>query len=373
MRILFDGTAFNNSHQRGVQRVFVELLRRMPARHRATLRSRTAVPGDLPRNVDRLPVPRIASLPIWRSIHARWAWRRHRRILETYDLFIPTYFTHPGSVRLPVVLPVYDMIPERLPGLCGSWGDQEVKVKGQAIARADHFIAISQATADDLVAFYPRCAGRVSVVHLGAEHLPRSSAELREAPARTGASGGQLLFVGRRGGYKNFQVLLEAAALPQWPSDVTLLAVGGGDFTASESLLIDRLNLRQRVRHAGFVSDEQLGRLYAAALAAVVPSLLEGFGLPLVEAQCRGTPLLCTDAPVFREIAGEGALYFRSNDPADLLRVLPQVRQPSTREAVLRAAAVNTQRFSWDRAAQQTWQILESVLQRRSTVATPAS
>ena len=105
----------------------------------------------------------------------------------------------------------------------------------------------------------------------------------------------------------------------------------------------------------GYVDEEDLRALYRGALALVLPSFHEGFGLPIIEAMASGTPVACSDIPVFREIASEAALYFDPHDHGTISRsILKLVRDPALRLELARLGRVRAAPFNWERTAQLT-------------------
>jgi glycosyltransferase involved in cell wall biosynthesis len=98
--------------------------------------------------------------------------------------------------------------------------------------------------------------------------------------------------------------------------------------------------------------------LYAGAEAFVFPSLYEGFGLPVVEAMSCGAPVVCSDIPVLREVAGDAALYFDPRDAAQLAPMLTRVLDDATLRADLRTRGLSrAAQFSWERAARETLEV----------------
>jgi glycosyltransferase involved in cell wall biosynthesis len=363
MRVLLDGAAFQNAHQRGIQRYFVELLARLPGDAEVRLALSGAPRSSLPRGVTvkRIDghigalVPRKMR-PGFRSILCAPALRL---LARSSDLFHSTYYTPAPSARIPSVLTVYDMIVERFVDYFSSSAiDREVEQKRIAIESADALIAISEATARELVAFYPRCAGRTVVVHPGHEHVLAPAAPnplpTELVPPETRFA----LFVGDRAAYKNFRVILEAAASSLWPRDLKVVVVGS-KWRPNEQLMIDRLGLASRVVLVGRVSNDALASLYRASTAVIVPSLAEGFGFPVIEAQAASAMLICSDIDVFREIAGSGGLFFDPHRPDELASKLAEAIDLGAAHSIRDAARLNLTRFTWQACADQTWQVYQ--------------
>jgi len=113
-----------------------------------------------------------------------------------------------------------------------------------------------------------------------------------------------------------------------------------------------RAQLARPVESIGPLSDSSLAAAYARATCLIVTSTHEGFCLPVLDAQSLGTPVICSDIPVLREVAGDGALFFRSGDASDLARCLEIIFENGTiRRALSTAAQANAARFSWSKAA----------------------
>jgi glycosyltransferase involved in cell wall biosynthesis len=363
MRVLYDGVAFQNEHQRGVQRVFFETIARLPADVDAVLalagRPSAAVPARA--SVARLDVPLVRLLP--RALRARVrqavAGRRLRGVAASCQLFHSTYFTLPPR-DMPAVVTVHDMIVERFVDFFqGRWVEQEIERKRAAIESATHLITVSDATARELQYFYPATRGRITTVHLGADHIAPPMASRRGGEAPHSA-----LFVGNRGLYKNFAAVLDAMETPQWPVDVGLTVVGP-PWKANEAVRVDRLGALRRIVHAGAPDDAGLGALYQASVCLLAPALVEGFGLSVLEGQRAGVPVVCADTEVFREVAGESALFFDPRRPDLLAERVAEALDGGVRARIAEAATRNLARFSWDRTCEQTVEVYRLLAARR--------
>ncbi|MBM4230133.1 MAG: glycosyltransferase family 4 protein [Gammaproteobacteria bacterium] len=275
------------------------------------------------------------------------------------DIVHETYYC-PSSVSPPnsrIVLTVFDMIHELYPGYMAA-SDRTKEWKRVAVQRADHIICISENTRQDLIRLLRVPAEKTTVVHLGFTLTQHEQREVK-APAKR-----FLLYVGSRGGYKNFDRLLAAFALrKELRENFDLIAFGGGEFTASELQLIQRLKLRQtQVQQVGG-GDAVLAALYKSAAMFVYPSIYEGFGIPPLEAMNFGCPVACSNASSIPEVVGNAAAYF---DPLEVESIADALLKLST-DSVLRRELVGRGRtrvgdFSWHKCARQTLEIYRRVL-----------
>lgn len=359
MRVLYDGVAFQNTYQRGVQRVFREIIGRLPKDIEAVLALSGPALGDLPAlgKVVRTGAPLAKAMPrrLRRALVPRISREKLVRASAGCDLFHSTYYTPPPR-DMPSVVHVFDMIVERhVDFFEGRWIEQEIERKRVAIEGAAQLIAISDATARELEYFYPRTRGRITTVHLCADHL-----SVRPEPVSPAPAGPYALYVGDRHLYKNFGAVLDALESSRWPGGVGLCAAGP-PWRANEALRVERHSQAGRIHHAGRVSDGQLAALYRDAACLVVPAIAEGFGLPLIEAQQAGVPVVCSDIAVFREVAGAGALYFDPHRAEQLAERVAEALDPGVRAGLIAAGKENRARFSWDRSAAQVVDVYRSV------------
>jgi glycosyltransferase involved in cell wall biosynthesis len=227
-----------------------------------------------------------------------------------------------------------------------------------AIRRSDRLMADSQATADDLVRELRVPREKIDVVALGvgttARATPVPEAELR---ARHALGDRPIaLTVAAKRPHKNLPRLLEALALIPAERRPLLVAPGYGTFHDDElTALVARLGIAADVRLLGWVDDAELEGLYAAAALFVLPSLYEGFGLPVLEAMARGVAVACSDRGSLREIAGDAALVFDPEQPQSIADAIERVLGDDALAARLREAGhAHAAGFTWERAAQLT-------------------
>jgi glycosyltransferase involved in cell wall biosynthesis len=229
----------------------------------------------------------------------------------------------------------------------------------------------SRATADDLLAAGLASPAQIVVVPNGADPAPvdgnpeREAAQLLASPATTI----DILHVGSTIPRKRLDLLLDAFALISAGRPEVRLVRVGGPFTAEQRAHAARLGITARTLVLPFVSRDTLHAVYRRAALLVITSDREGFGLPVVEAMSSGLPVLARDLPVFREVAGDTAVFVDSSDPrawAEAAAPLLEERTAApglwaTRVDAVRARAA---RFSWTRYAEEMAGVYASVAAR---------
>jgi glycosyltransferase involved in cell wall biosynthesis len=274
------------------------------------------------------------------------------------------------------VVTVHDLrfmrMPEKLPAAKRLYLQRFSRA---SVERASQIIAVSRQTADDLVRYFNAPAKKITVIHngVGAEFTPGDPAADAEFRRSKGLPERFLLYVGTLEPRKNLSLLLKAYArwvkTSQTGEDVSLVLVGAKGWFYDEIFqLVQELALEERVRFPGYAPDAELPAWYRAASGFVYPSLMEGFGLPLLEAMACGTPVLCSAAPSLREVAGDAALTVPLGDEtgdgsaamAALADGLEQLMEDAELQRTLRQRGLaRAARFSWRKAALETAQVYE--------------
>jgi glycosyltransferase involved in cell wall biosynthesis len=272
-----------------------------------------------------------------------------------------TYFARQGSAPhgCPTVLTVYDMIHEKFKELFPAT-DSESRLKRLSIERADHIICISNNTRKDLLEIFNIDEGKVSVVHLGLEQIRSFNSSRTESMQ---INRPYLLYVGSRGPYKNFQGLLKAlASSKRLRDEFDLVAFGSSALTSTEKNLIAELKFRDnQIRHVTG-SDEVLGKLYAHAMAYILPSLYEGFGLPPLEAMLHNCPVISSNTSSMPEVIGNAAEYFDPISNEQMANAIERVVfSPTRAEELVKAGQVRHKLFTWEQCAKKTMHIYHKI------------
>ena len=340
----------------GGSRVVCELLRALAARddpHRYVLYTRDV--WDEPLGA-RFAWRAFASPdPLW-HVRVAGAASRSCDVLLSTNSYLPAWFA-----RVPVAPMVFDMVafdpalrPQRRSGVI------ERATLRPAVARSAALIAISQATADDLVARYPAARGRTVVA-------PLAAAPALADPAATLPDGvpesGFILAVGTLEPRKNLPRLVAAyRRLPATLRDAHPLVVTGRLGWDSGETVAALDSLGSRAIRTGFVPDEQLALLYRRCALFAYPSLGEGFGLPVLEAMAAGAPVLTSDRSSLPEVGGDAAAYCDPTDERAIAAALQALLGDPARRAQLAAAGpLRAAEFSWDETARIVLETLERI------------
>jgi glycosyltransferase involved in cell wall biosynthesis len=219
--------------------------------------------------------------------------------------------------------------------------------------RADAILAVSETTARDAAERLEVAEDRITVIHAGVDECFRDGrAATDPEPPRSP----YLFTVATQEPRKNLPRVIEAIAiLVRRGWDGRLLIAGGPGLDTPEiDERIERFQLRAKVEKLGYVDAGQLPSLYRGARAVVQVSLWEGFGLPVLEAMASGAPVVASDIPVHREVAGEAALFVPCSDPEAIAGGIEKLwSDDAVRSRLVTAGRERAARFSWEGSARK--------------------
>ncbi len=237
------------------------------------------------------------------------------------------------------------------------------------LARADGVLAVSEATARDLVDLAGVPASKVRVVPNGLTPglAPvRDRAMIRETLADLGVTGSYILYVGVLDPNKDLHTLIAALARTTAAFRRQHRLVVAGPRNWFQPVLEEeavRLGVGDRVHFTGYVPDAVLPALYAGAVAAVSPSPLEGFGFPVLEAMACGTPVIVVDAGALPDVAGDAAIKVPARDPGALAAAIERIPDdPDMAADLVTRGFTRCKAFSWERTAKMTLDVYAEVV-----------
>jgi len=239
---------------------------------------------------------------------------------------------------------------------------------GESVRRAQRVIAVSQRTASDAVRLLGVDPARVRVVHEAAgpafaprpyEALPPLAARLRFPLDKP-----YVVFVGTLEPRKNVPLLLDAFAIVRRQVDAHLVLVGARGWLDEPIFAAHaRSGLAEAAHFVGWIDEHDLAVLYSHAGVLVLPSLYEGFGLPVLEAMACGAPVISSNAGPLPEVAGDAAVLLNPTDPSAWAQAILAVLTNPRRTQDLRARGMRrAAQFSWQLAAEATREVYREAL-----------
>ena len=269
---------------------------------------------------------------------------------NNFDIFHATYFD-PYCLKYlkkPLVITIHDMIYERFPHFF-SPDDPTPQQKRKLAQAADLIIAISETTKKDIIKYLGIEENRIRVIPHGIDIDKPKYEIVDNLPER------YILFVGSRGGYKNFQFLTEAfKKIAEADKTLHLVVAGGGAFTAEEIQFLSTHQILDKTFHLS-ATDDQLNTLYKNAICFVFPSLYEGFGIPILEAFKNDCPILLSNCSCFPEIAGDAALYFEADSISSLIsKIQLLIEDKAFREKLVHDGQVKLKSYTLEKCMTAT-------------------
>lgn len=281
------------------------------------------------------------------------------------DLIHFPHFNVPLFCPKPYVVTIHDMLMHKQKGQAATtlpvW-EYSVKRIGyrvafdRAIKEARRIIVPSNAVKQDLISYYPKLLPeKINVTYEGVSEpeFGGSSKIKIDKP--------YFIYTGNAYPHKNLEKAMEAVV--QLNKEIQFVIVSSRNvFVERLKKLINQKGWQKKVILLGFVPDEKLSSLYRSSLGFLFPSISEGFGLPGLEAMAAGTPCLCSDIPVFREIYKDKAIYFNPRDVGSIKKAMEMVlgMAKEERNKIIEEGRVFVKSYTWDKMAKLTLDVYES-------------
>jgi len=232
-----------------------------------------------------------------------------------------------------------------------------------SLKNAKKIITVSNFTKSEILKIYGKFEDKIKVIHNGYnEALYKNilnKEKMEEVLDKYGLEKPYVLYVGLLEKKKNTPLLINAFALvkegrPDMKHKLAL--IGDASFGYDEvNYMVDEFGLESEVIMTGWVEESDLPCIFTGATAFVFPSKYEGFGIPVIQAMACGVPVVISDIPVLREVAGEAALYFDPNDKNDMARAITEIIGNSDlRERLVELGRKRVKEFSWEKCAEET-------------------
>ena len=269
-----------------------------------------------------------------------------------FDVIInPAFFGAPwGSARRALI--IHDLYFRSVPGLVPWRRRMLLKAIVPLLGRrSDAIFTVSQATRADLARYYPRLGARAQVLHSGNRALQVPGDDLAPNSIERPVERPYLLMVGHLTANKSPETVVSALALLKRAGRELALVHVGQDGSRLEALGAEA-GLAADIVTLGPQPDPVLAACYAQCEALVIPSIREGFGLPLIEAQAHGAPVIASSCAALEEVGGDTALYFPVDSAQKCAEaILAVIDDRERRRLLVERGYANCARFRWDHTA----------------------
>ena len=291
-----------------------------------------------------------------------------------YPYFEPFFLTLPIFHSQKTVVTVHDLTPLVFPnnfpsGIKGiiKWNLQKL-----ALQKVDAIIADSESSKKDIVKFTNIPAEKIHVVYLAAgnefKKITFSESKKKELLKKYNLPEKFCLYVGDITWNKNLPRIVSAATEAKIPLVLVGKALTVSEYDKTNPWNSDRNKVFELIKNnpyiyrTGFVSDDDLVMLYNSAVVAVMPSLYEGFGLPIIEAMSCGCPVITSKEGSLPEVAGDAALYVDAYNTSSIANGMKTFfSELETQKKYAKMGLAQSQKFSWEKVAKETSDIYNSL------------
>jgi glycosyltransferase involved in cell wall biosynthesis len=277
--------------------------------------------------------------------------------------FSPTHYL-PLKTEVPSVISILDVSYLHFPDLFNKKDLFQLKLWGKySIKKARKIITISEASKNDIIKMYGVSEGKISVVYPAAKPKFEPKLTMKDLQKDFGISDNYILFVGTLQPRKNVEKLIEAFSKLE-NKDLQLVIIGKKGWQYEDILAAPKkFGVEGRVKFLHSVTDEQLPAFYKNAKMFILPSLYEGFGLPVIEAMQYGTPVITSNVSSLPEAGGDAALYVDPKDVGDIAGKMQKLLDDeSLRAEMIGKGKRQAGKFSWEKTAAETLKVLEGVV-----------
>lgn len=312
----------------------------------------------LPEDTDKVVRVTTAVSPF--SLAQQWQIPQLLRQLEA-TIYHSAYYLMPYRPGVPTLLTLYDLIPEQFPQLVSLQARLFARLATHlALRTGDQFLAISEAARQAFLSHYALDPTTVTAVPLAADKKFKPQPETAVAALRhkLNLPTRYVLYLGINKPHKNLARLIEAweTVIREMPDAPPLVIAGAWDERyGGIKTAVSPQNLNRHILFIGRVDDADLPTLYSGAMLFVFPSLVEGFGLPVLEAMACGTAVACANSSSLPEVGGNAVAYFDPTDIKQMAHLLQTLVHDDTKLAELaQKGLVQAASFSWEKTAVAT-------------------
>jgi len=261
------------------------------------------------------------------------------------------------------IVTIHDIIHLRYPVSCSyNYRKYYEIIFPLMIKYSKHIITVSEFSKKEIYSYFGIDEQKISVIYGGiSERFNPQKFKIKNQEEK------YILGVSSIAYHKNFIKLIEAFFYLK-TKNIKLYIVGGINekiFSKNSAKFLNHIKNNENIKFLGRVHEDTLIQLYSNALCFVYPSLYEGFGLPPLEAQACGCPVVISDIPVFKEIYEDSALYFNPLDPQDIANKIEEIINNNyLRDTLIEKGFKNSKKYRWENSAKQFLSVLEKVIKK---------
>lgn len=297
----------------------------------------------------------------------------YRLLRDNLDMFHATdHWIVPFAAPCPIVITVHDIltknVKKRLSYKVRVYGDLITRI---ALVRSNRILTISDFTKQEIINLYPTAEKKISVVYNGVGHEFTRKSELETARIKKKyqLTKRYLLYVGSLKAHKNIPKLIESFSQlpPKLKEKTDLVIVARLEQKFSKTIkLPSLLGIEKHVKFIGYVPEDDLSGLYSGAVALIMPSFTEGFGLPVIEAMACGTPVIASRGGALTEVCGQAALHFNPESIDDMRNTIERaLTDNNLKEKLSNMSIKRSGEFSWNVTAKNILEVYEEVYKQK--------
>ena len=369
MKIGLDGNEANTENRVGSGKYSYELIKQFSndTKYEFEVFLKQNPLSDLPKESKNFKYKVFGPKFMW----TQFALPLHLTFGKKPDVFFSMSHYGPRFSPVPYVVTLFDLSYLHYPKLFNK-DDlyQLINWTKYSIKGAKHILAISKSTKDDIVKNYGVEPNKITVTYIGYDRKlfrPQSKEKIQRMKKDYKINGDYIIFVGTLQPRKNLESLIEAFKKLTLNSSLIThhlqLVIVGKKGWLYDSIFekVKDLNLSERIRFTDYVPNTDLPPLIYGAKAYVLPSLWEGFGIPVVEAQACGVPVVVSNVSSLPEVIGDSGILVDPEKVDSIADGIMKALSEETRIILVKKGLENVKRFSWEKCAKETLEVLEKV------------